>query len=264
MAKTGKSYLDGFKGRLGPVVGYQWNGVWCMRSRPRTMHNPRTDKQMEHRTMFKQEVQLAASMRWAVTMGLTDAARERGLTAYNLFVSLNQPCFGLQEGALAVDYASLTLSMGPLAPIALGTPLIDEHNTLTVSFEKNPLRMRTGLTDLVHLFIYCPTLKQGLPAEPVFRSTGRVAVVLPDWFRGHEVHVYGFVVDDKGRCSATSYAAPESEPEVSAVVAPAPLPEPEPHPAAEEPAASLAPAPEEPASVDEPAPPVDPMQLTLW
>lgn len=264
MAKIGMGGLDGFQGKVGPVVGYRWNGKWCMRGLPRMMHNPRTDKQMEHRSMFKQEVQLAAAMRWAVTTGLTDTAREYGMTSYNLFVSINQPCFGITGDTLEVDYASLALSMGPTAPIALSTPVIDEHNTLTVSFAKNPQRMRCSNTDLVHIFVYCPTLKQGVPAEPVFRSTGRVALVLPTWFQGLEVHVYGFAQDSKGRCSTTSYAAPEAAPDTTRKVKVARRAKSAAKPVVEVPVEVPSASAEggdeggEPPAVD------DPMQLTLW
>ena len=264
MAKIGMGGLDGFQGKVGPVVGYRWNGKWCMRGLPRMMHNPRTDKQMEHRSMFKQEVQLAAAMRWAVTTGLTDTAREYGMTSYNLFVSINQPCFGITGDTLEVDYASLALSMGPTAPIALSTPVIDEHNSLTVSFAKNPQRMRCSNTDLVHIFVYCPTLKQGVPAEPVFRSTGRVAIALPTLFQGQELHVYGFAQDGKGRCSTTSYAAPECSCEAVPTVEIARPAEPVPAPAAEMPVAAASTSPEVAKSTDEPPATEDPMQLTLW
>lgn len=102
MAKIGNGYMGGFSGSLGPAVGYQWNGKWCLRSKPAMVRNPRTVKQMEHRALFRQQVRLAAQMRWAVTTALTDVARESGMTSYNLFVSLNQQAFSQVEGELAV------------------------------------------------------------------------------------------------------------------------------------------------------------------
>ncbi|MBR4739471.1 MAG: hypothetical protein IK058_05655 [Bacteroidales bacterium] len=254
MAKIGNGCLDGFQGRIGPVVGYQWNGKWCMRSLPDRMTNPRTGRQMEHRSMFKQEVQLAAAMRWAVTPGLTDAARENGMTAYNLFVSINQPCFGISEGALQVDYSSLTLSAGPVAPVALGTPVIDDNNTLTVSFEKNPLGRSASGADMVHLFIFCPSLMMGETAEPVFRHAGRFAVALPDEFRDLELHLYAYVLDEHKRCSPSCYASPEAASGEAPVAA----------------AADGGTAEEEPLALGyaktfvETLPVDDPMQLSLW
>ncbi|MGX8712677.1 MAG: DUF6266 family protein, partial [bacterium] len=91
MATYKNGIMGPFNGKVGTVVGYMWNGKYCMRAYNRNVKNPRTEAQMEHRRMFKQEVQLAAKMRWAVGTTMREAAREAGLTAYNLFVKVNQP-----------------------------------------------------------------------------------------------------------------------------------------------------------------------------
>lgn len=206
MAKLGEGYLGGFSGRLGPAVGYLWNGKWCLRSRPGAVHNPRTEAQVLHRQLFKQEVQLAARMRWAVNTCLTTEARAFGMTAYNLFVSLNQPCFGQEAGALTVDWSRLRLSTGPVAPVAFARPEWSADNVLSVDFEKNPLHLRASQHDRVHLYIYAPALEQGYLAAPVYRAARRVAASLPDAFAGCEVQVYGMVQDEQGRWSETIYA----------------------------------------------------------
>ena len=205
MAKQGNGYLGGFSGKLGPAVGYMWNGKWCVRARPQQVRNPRSAKQMESRLLFKQEVQLAASMGRAVGIGLTPAARAAGMTAYNLFVSVNQQAFSLEEGALAVDYSLLTVSAGPVAPVAFGTPAAEAGNVLRVSFEKNPMHLRANKFDRVHLYVYCPEIAKGYLALAVYRMDGEVAAVLPAYFADREVVVYGFVQDEQGRCSVSQF-----------------------------------------------------------
>lgn len=208
MAKQDSGHLGGFCGKLGPAVGYMWNGKWCLRSRPGQVRNPRTDKQMEQRSLFSQEVQLAARMRQAVIAGLTGAARQEGMTAYNLFVSVNQQAFSLDGNELQVDYSLLQLGAGPVAPVALGTPAVDGDNVLTVSFEANPLHMRADHYDRVMLYVYCPDAGRGEMALPVYRRTKRVGMALPDDFAGRELHVYAFAQDETGRCSQSVYAGP--------------------------------------------------------
>ena len=205
MATLSSGYLGGFSGKLGPAVGYMWNGKWCLRSRPAQVRNPRSEAQVMHRQLFKQQVQLAARMRWAVNTCLTPLAREAGITAYNLFVSLNQPCFGQEDGALTVDWSRLRLSSGPLAPVAFGQPQWTADNVLSVDFEKNPLHLRATGTDRVHLYIYVPELEQGYLAAPVYRSARRLAVSLPDAFAGRNAQIYGMVQDEQGRWSETLY-----------------------------------------------------------
>ena len=115
MARIDYGIMGGFSGKVGTVVGYYWNGKPCMRAYKRYVNNPRTEAQQEHRTLFKQEVQLAAKMRWAVTTTMTEAAREAGMTSYNLFVHMNQHAFTMSDNRLVVDYSRLMLSMGDVA-----------------------------------------------------------------------------------------------------------------------------------------------------
>ena len=206
MAKQYGSYLGGFSGRLGPAIGYLWNGRWCLRSRPAYVHNPRSEAQVAHRTLFKAEVQLAARLRWALTTALTAQARAMGMTAYNLFVSMNQPCFALAGGEFCVDWEHLQLSQGPVAPVALGTPAVDADNVLTVSFERNAGMRRSKARDLVHLYVYCPEAGRGVLAAPVYRRDQRIRLLLPEAFRGRTLAIYGFAQDEQGEFSPTDYA----------------------------------------------------------
>lgn len=202
MAKQYGGFMGGFRGKLGPAIGYMWNGRWCMRSRPTAVHNPRTEAQTEHREMFKAEVQTAAAMRWAVNTGLRDLAREMHMTAYNLFVHLNQPSFSLVDGTFTVDYPSLRLCTGPVAPVVFGEPQWTADNILSISFERGS----GSPYDMVQLYVYCPTLGEGYLTSPVHRRTKHIAVALPDDFAGQEVHLYGMVQDDNGEWSETIYA----------------------------------------------------------
>ena len=218
MAKQGIGYPGAFNGRLGAAVGYCWNGKWCLRSLPTRVRNPRTEAQVEHREAFKAQVKLAARMRQAVLAGLTHAAREVGMTSYNLFVSINQPAFGMEGGAMTTDYSMLQLSAGPVAPVAFETVAVDEHNVLSVSFEANPTHMRADVYDGVRVYVYSAELGRGYLTAPVYRRSKRLSASLPDVFDGRELHVYAFVQDREGRCSETVYARSESGERSSEVV----------------------------------------------
>lgn len=206
MAKQWGSYMGGFSGKLGPAVGYMWNGKWCLRSLPSQVRNPRTPRQMATRDAFRQQVQLAASMRDAVLHGLTPAARQQGMTAYNLFVSINQPCFALAESQLVVDWAGLQLSVGDVAPVRLGLPAVDADGVLTVDFDPCRGLRRARGNDLVRLYVYCPDLGQGCPAAPVYRRDKRVSLLLPDAFVGRTLQVYASAEDEHGCGSPTAHA----------------------------------------------------------
>jgi hypothetical protein len=205
MAKQAEGFLGGFNGRLGPVVGYRWKGVWCVRAQSDFVRNPRTAAQQAHRALFKAEVQLAGRMRWALNTGLKLPADEMNMTPMNLFVKANQQAFSEVEGRLAVDYPSLRISGGTVAPVALTEASVDEDNVLNIRFEKNPLRRTCGVHDNVYFWIYSEELEMGYLANPVYRRVQQAHVALPDMFRGYALHIYAFAQDDAGRCSETAY-----------------------------------------------------------
>ena len=197
--------MGGFSGRLGPAIGYMWNGKWCLRSRPVQVRNPRTPEQVAHRTLFREEVRLAARMRLGVAQGFTAMARQMGMTCFNLFVSLNQSAFSLEDERLVVDYRRLRLSSGPVAPVAFRSATIDGNNVVNIEFEKNPLRVVADGYDQVKVYVYCPDLEEDYLSAPVYRRDRRLRFVLPDEFAGHEVHLYGIVQDDEGVCAESAY-----------------------------------------------------------
>ena len=198
--------MGGFNGKLGPAVGYMWRGMWCVRSLNPAPRNPRTKAQTEHREMFKREVQLAAAMRWAVNLGFRDLAYEMHMTAYNLFVHLNQEAFSLKEGVFTVDYSRLHLCSGRRAGVAFGTPEWTADNVLSVGFGKDGSGLPAAAYDSVYLYVWCPDLEQGYLTSPVYRRTKRISVSLPDEFAGREVHLYGMVCSEDGQWSETVYA----------------------------------------------------------
>ena len=104
---------------MGTVVGYQWRGKWCMRAKPRFVHNPRTEAQQANRRLFKAVVDYASTLRTALRLGLREAALELHMTECNRFQQLNKGRFALDgDGRLMVDYEALVVSEGPVAPVA--------------------------------------------------------------------------------------------------------------------------------------------------
>lgn len=217
MAKCIHGVMGPFNGKVGTVVGYLWNGKPCMRAYNNIVKNPRTQAQMEHRSMFKQEVQLAAKMRWAVGTTMRDAAREAGLTAYNLFVKVNQPAFGIADGRLTVDYSSLIFSMGDVPQVEMREMEWTADNVLNVRYAMG----RGSSVDHVYLYVYVPDLDAGFLAAPTYRYDKRISVSLPDNYAGHNAHVYLMVNSSDDRWSDSLYVGelalneqvvPEEEP----------------------------------------------------
>ena len=206
MARQTAGFMGGFHGRLGPAVGYMWRGVWCVRSYNPHPRNPRTEAQTAHREMFKREVQLASYMAWAVNLGFRDLSYENGMTPYNMFVHLNQHAFSLVDNVFTVDYSALRLCSGPVAGVTFGAPVWGEGNVLTITFDRDGSTLRGDKYDSVYLYAYCPDMEDGFLAAPVYRRTKKITVALPDSYAGHDVHLYGMIVNEEGEWSETIYA----------------------------------------------------------
>ena len=122
MAKQRFGINDAYRGTVGTVIGYEWRGKWCLRSRPLRVRNPRTAKQQSNRMLFKQMVDLASHVRLALKKGLRGVSLGMYMTECNLFVKRNKECFSLDsEGRLSVDWERLVVSEGEVAaPMFVG------------------------------------------------------------------------------------------------------------------------------------------------
>ena len=127
MAKQRFGINDAYRGTVGTVIGYEWRGRWCLRARPLHVRNPRTAKQQSNRQLFKQMVDLASHMKFALRKGLRGVSLGMHVTECNLFVKRNKECFSLDgEGRVVVDWERLIVSEGEVAaPGFTGTVLMD-------------------------------------------------------------------------------------------------------------------------------------------
>ncbi len=91
------------------------------------MRNPRTAKQQSNRQLFKQMVDLANHMKFALRKGLRGVSLGMHVTECNLFVKRNKECFSLDaEGRMVVDWERLIVSEGEVAaPGFSGTAHMD-------------------------------------------------------------------------------------------------------------------------------------------
>ncbi|MBR4505561.1 MAG: hypothetical protein IKP21_02170, partial [Bacteroidales bacterium] len=74
------------------------------------------------------------------------------------------------------------------------------------TFDRDASGQRGEYYDSVYLYAYCPDMEDGFLAAPVYRRTKKITVALPDDYAGHEVHLYGMIVNEEGEWSETVYA----------------------------------------------------------
>ncbi len=204
MAKQRYGINDGYRGSVGTVIGYQWRGKWCLRAKPRFVHNPRTERQQRNRELFKATVQLAGAMKEALHVGFRARSLEEHMTECNRFLRVNKGCFALVDGALDVDYEHLVLSEGALAGVEFGE-LGCRDNLLTLPFHRIAEEPCGAGDDRVYLYAWCPERSEERLSTPAYRSHQQVSIALPEAWAGCEVQLFGFVANLKGEASATVY-----------------------------------------------------------
>ena len=200
MAKIDMGILGAFSGKVGPVVGFVLNGRPVMRSASPFAHNPRTARQQAGRGVFGALSRLARDMRAALAVGLRGAGAALGMSARNLFISLNRSCVGMADGVTTVDYSRVQVADGHLEGVEFGA-VQREGLRVAVSFSCGHGTLCPYSTDYVYLFAFAPQWGEGVLSTPAQRREGRVSLTLPAFWAGSEVQLYGFVWDRVSECS---------------------------------------------------------------
>lgn len=195
MSKQNNGYMGAVVGTLGPAVGYFWNGKSCMRSKPAVVRNPRTEKQQRWRRIFSAATSLAAEMHEVMDYGLRGEARRHGMTARNLFISLNRQCITFAGDTPRVDYMALRVAAGQLEGVSFEAPQMSLPLTVEVPFRELEGGNGGNGGDYVYLYAFAPALERGRLSLPAWRCQQQVVLTLPDSFAGCEVQLYGFVWD---------------------------------------------------------------------
>ena len=208
MAKLHNSLFQGVTGRVGEVVVYQRMGQWCMRKHVEHIRDARSEEQLRQHGVFRAMMHTASAMKEALAVGLRRAAREAGMVDSNAFLRLNSQCFSSDgTGAnVAVDYPSLTLAAGPVAPVAFTRARVEEGR-FEGRFDRVGGPGLNNSADHVQVYAYCPAREAGFLSLPVYRMDRRISFVLPSWMAGEEVHFYAFCtsMEDRTLASASCY-----------------------------------------------------------
>ena len=195
-----------YVGKIGKVVGYQWRGIWVTRAMPEEFHDAKSERQLEQRGRFKAMVGFAGRLKDILRIGLKQSALKAHKTECNYFQMINKNCLLWDDGALNVDYEHLRLSEGPVAPVAFTHVecgmMSDE---LVITFEKNPEHRNCNGNDKVFVAAVNAARCEAVLSLPVYRRMGSITLELPTHWEGEEVHLYGIVQDNAGRCSESVY-----------------------------------------------------------
>ena len=125
--------LDGFKGKVGTVVGSFWKGKKVMRAYNEFPSNPRTSAQLIQRQKFALIASLGGVFSDFLKMTLRGYANGEQNSLIGQFVGQNINSVNVSGSTVEVDYETLSLTppKSPLTAVALGE--VDFSTPLTVS-----------------------------------------------------------------------------------------------------------------------------------
>jgi hypothetical protein len=184
---------------MGDVIHSSWHGRPYTKRKPESVANPRTEAQQAHRYAFAEVSRLSSAMKDGHAVGLHWQAVRQKLNTHSIFKKLNKDCYG-PDG---IDYPRIRISQGPVEGAHITSAEVDAEGNLSVQYDGG--YMSEESKDNFYLFVFCADLRDGGFAQPVLRSAGVVNAQIPVEWRGHTLHLYGFMRDKKGRTSDTRY-----------------------------------------------------------
>lgn len=106
--------LGGFQNKVGAVIGSNWKGIATMRSRPISVANPRTGKQVAVRSEFTTLVKMASALNATLIRPYWSRFAQKK-TGANAFISSN---YGKMAGVVTTIPDRMILSQGKLDGLA--------------------------------------------------------------------------------------------------------------------------------------------------
>lgn len=142
--------LGGFQNKVGAVIGSNWKGIATMRSRPISVANPRTGKQVAVRSEFSTLVKMASALNATLIRPYWSRFAQKK-TGANAFISAN---YGKMAGNVNTIPERMILSQGKLdglAEYAVDMAAAD----FRLSWTPGTLGVYGAATDKVSIFALC-------------------------------------------------------------------------------------------------------------
>lgn len=206
MGKINQGILGGFSGKVGNVIGGNWKGIDYMRVKPASVHNPRTEGQMDQRTRFAQVLQFLQPMKDFIKVGYKNYAIK--MTQFNSAMSyiLKNAVTGSFPN-YTIDYANALISRGSLAGVLNGSATSSTAGTVEFTWYDNSNEGNAQATDKALILAY-----NKIKGEAVFvtdgalRTAGTQTLTVPDDFSGDAVECFiAFISADGLSVSNSKY-----------------------------------------------------------
>lgn len=206
MGKINQGILGGFSGKVGNVIGGNWKGIDYMRVKPASVHNPRTEGQMDQRTRFAQVLQFLQPMKDFIKVGYKNYAIK--MTQFNSAMSyiLKNAVTGSFPN-YTIDYANALISRGSLAGALNGSATSSTAGAVEFTWYDNSSEGNAQATDKALILAYNKTKGEAIfVTDGALRTAGTQTLTVPDDFSGDAVECFiAFISADGLSVSNSKY-----------------------------------------------------------
>jgi len=185
--------FGGFSGRVNNLVGYESNGQFIIRGRPKKRTSPPTEGELINRKKFEMVQAWLGPLTTFVRTGFQHYKPTfEGFTAAKSHLMKNA-LVGEKPNEV-IDPSKVLLSYGTLAPPEMATAELTAEGEITISWSTAKLDLLDRRSMYV---IYIPGVQEiSETAGPTY-SKGEVKVTFPDSFKGKALVYLAFIREDR-------------------------------------------------------------------
>ena len=190
MGTINQGIMGGFSGRVGTVVGGNWNGIDYMRSGNINRSDAKSTPQLNQRSRLSAVMQLLKPLKGFLRIGFKK--RAANMTAFNAAMSYNMS--NSLTGTFPdyeIDYSKVLVSKGKL-PGALNPAAVSSSATeIGFTWDNNSAKIDAMAGDTAVLVMYNAEKQKAIwLVSDQTRMDGSQTITLPASFSGDEVQCY--------------------------------------------------------------------------
>jgi hypothetical protein len=206
MATLKNGILGGVSGKIGNVVGSNWNGIDYLKTLPSHYTDAKTEIQVSNRSKFLSVIRFLQPITEFIRVGYKSLALKK--TAFNAATSYHyHNAISGEYPDIVIDFTKVIVSRGNLTGAYNAAAQSATAAEMQVSWADNSTDGSAKADDVAMVVVYHPVLGDAyFTLNAGSRSDLSADLQLPQSFSGGEVHVYlGFMsLDALGSQAAKS------------------------------------------------------------
>lgn len=203
MGRLDKGLLGGYTGKLGTTVGSTWKGINVVRTYQPNVANPRSDKQVEHRSLFSQVTEIGSLLLADVIKPLWDRNAKQ-MSGYNAFIQANMLAAAEKK---KLSHERFILAKGRIGVVEPSVAV--DESLLAVNWYSEHIPVFGKPTDKAYIVVFNHAMEVvEYSAGESMRSDGRVDFEHDGRLQGNPHYVVlAFMSEDGKLCSNTEWTS---------------------------------------------------------